>query len=253
MSLFKNYDEFYNAIINNNLVLANKLFDEYSYDLTESDCFLFCQACYLCNLKTVKWLYDKSMMTINIRILNDLPFLNACNGNKLDIAKWLYSESLVLNLINFQKHINIHVKNESALISACLHNNIDMVKWLHMIDNNFNYNYIGNIFKNMCERGFTLIPLFLSTQTNNFHVEIENNEIKSWTIIDEYLSKLLNDNNYILTTDLIDPCEICFETNTYYVKYGCSHIYCRDCSIHLKKCPLCCIKINIDKINLIRN
>jgi len=250
MSLYKNYDEFYNAIINNNLILANKLFDEYSYDLTESECFLFCNACYSCNLKTVKWLYDKSEMTINIRSLDDMPFVNACNANKLDIAKWLYSESLILNLIKYQTHIDIHVRNEMALISACLHNNIEMVEWLHMIGNNFNYSYLENVFKILCRKGLKSIPIFLTTQTDNFYLEIENNIIKKWKVINEYERKLLNDNNYTTINNLINSCDICFETNTYYVIFECSHIYCRDCSLKLKKCPMCCLTIDVDNITL---
>lgn len=246
MSIFKNYDEFFNAIINKKLDVAKKLFLEYPYDLTESECFIFREACYKTNLEIVQWLYFTSNQKINIRCLDDMPFLNACAGNKFDIVKWLYE---------IDPTININSRQETALVSACLSNNIEMVEWLHQKYDNFNYKYLYFPFRLMCNRGLVTIPKYLATKCNDFYVEIEDNQIKKWKVLSEYQRKLLDNNNFNQSSIMIEPCEICYEDNQYYVKFDCSHMYCRDCLQNeaIKKCPMCGKEINNLTVSLLKN
>ena len=128
-----------------------------------------------------------------------------------------------------------------------------MVEWLHQKSNNFNYTYIHFAFRIICNKGFVAIPKFLATHCNDFYVEIENYQLKNWKIVSKYQRKLLDYNNYIVYNANVEPCEICYENRQYYVKFGCSHMFCKDCSLDLHKCPMCFTIIDINNINLLKN
>lgn len=243
MSIFRTFDDFYNAIMNKNLDLVKKNFSEYQYSISDFDYFLFRQACYSSNLEIVKWIYYTSDENIDIRCLNDMPFLLACAGNQFEIVKWLFE---------VDPSIIINNRNELGLIHACMHNNIDFVTWLHDKSDNINYSSLYNTFEYLCKHNFIEIPIYLASKCKDFYIEIDNNKIKNWKITSDYQRKLLDNNNYTVSNTKIDMCEICYDNKEYYVKYECNHMYCRDCSLDMKKCPMCLTEINNEKVSLLK-
>ena len=242
MNLYKNYDDFYNAVINKKIEIIKQLLLQYPYDLTEDDCFIFRIACLKSNLEIVQLLYNASDKKINIRCLNDMAFLNACSSNQFDIIKWLFE---------INPSIDIHTNNEAGLICACVNNNLELVSFLHEKSNNFKYDNLHLSYELMCKRGMISIPSFLSSKCDDFYIKIEDNNIKDWKIVNKYQRKILDDNNYV-SNEIIELCNICYIDNIFYVKYDCNHYYCRNCAYELKKCPMCNKLINTDNIILLK-
>jgi hypothetical protein len=75
-------------------------------------------------------------------------------------------------------------------------------------------------------------------------------------INEQYFRTILSDHLYYLSTKKLDDCAICYSpTEKYFLKFRCSHIFCRDCTVKISMdkspCPMCRRPISV--IDLIEN
>ena len=209
-------------------------------------------------------------------------FCYVCESGNLLIAQWLYSKFKYEIRLNRLNKINNQMSQYDFLNKIISSNNIEMLLWLDTLNIKYNNSVLNSIFNNVCILNkLHYIPWLLNKRQNYYiktpviesikqgnHIELSNifqtlypnyyhRIIDNKIISIKFLTKIQKDtafnNEKYIIKEKIDECLICFEKNDYNIKLECKHLFCRDCYIELKKCPMCLRQIDDTKIILIKN
>jgi|LakMenE18May11ns_1017448.scaffolds.fasta_scaffold9870044_1 ankyrin repeat protein len=178
------FDAFKHACYNGNLEIAKILYDEddnLDINYISHDEHIFECVCRSGNLKIAKWLYsfgDK----LNIDFKE--AFENASRSGNIEILKWVYS---------LNNNYDIHDISYTIFHDGCLYGNLDIVKWIYSLDNKFNIReHDDELFKKFADCDSEILTNFgcnqietleyLVTLCNDYEIEIEDYEVKSWNI-----------------------------------------------------------------------
>jgi len=133
---------------------------------------LFIDACMRGNLQEAKCIFYK--YKLNIHINNDEAFRYACNSGNINIAKWLYS---------LEDKPNIHANDDEVFRYACYTGNINIAQWLYELEDKPNIHALCDAaFRIACYYDNISIVNWLVTISNEYYVEIKNNQIIRWKI-----------------------------------------------------------------------
>ena len=166
---------------------------------------LFLKACEKGHLRVVKWLIQlgiEQQNPINIHVNDEFAFKYSCYRGRLEVAKWLVQLG-----VEQQNPFNIHVNNEEAFGLSCCNGHLEVAKWLVSL-------------------------------SNKYFLEILNDKIIKWHIINqetEILDSL--DNNYESALNKLnitiqksglhkEMCLICLDKPEKLIILPCNHYYC---------------------------
>jgi hypothetical protein len=216
------------------------------------DDYAFRFVCLIGYINIAQWLYgleDKP----NIHALDDEAFRFTCSSGHINIAQWLYG---------LDDKPNIHAKDDEAFRFACYFGHINIAQWLYGLDYKPNIHAKDDYaFRWSCEKGHINIASWLSTICDDYHIEIENNKIKSWknkiSLQDLYdnkeYDKIIDKLKIEKKDDIpIETCSICYEDNSNFLT-SCKHSFCVECFImwyighNKKQCSYCMQNIDIVK------
>jgi hypothetical protein len=73
---------------------------------------------------------------------------------------------------------------------------------------------------------------------------------ESLSKIDNIFKYILNDSIYNEYKECVENCNICYSSEQYFLQYDCKHMNCRNCTVNLKKCPMC--RSNIHNVTFLK-